>query len=56
MQGVAVALTLGIVYFMLTALFGRLGEVDVLPPVIGAWAPVVLAVLFAINRLTTLRT
>lgn len=56
MQGVAVALTLGIVYFMLTALFGRLGEVDVLPPIVGAWAPVVLAVLFAINRLTTLRT
>jgi LPS export ABC transporter permease LptG/LPS export ABC transporter permease LptF len=56
MQGVAVALILGIAYFMLTALFGRLGEVEVLPPLIGAWAPVVLAVLFAINRLTTLRT
>jgi LPS export ABC transporter permease LptG len=56
MQGVAVALTLGIAYFMSTALFGRLGEVDVLPPIIGAWAPVVLAVLFAINRMTTLRT
>jgi len=56
MQGVAVALTLGIFYFMLTALFGRLGEVEVLPPVIGAWAPVVLAMLFAVNRLTTLRT
>ena len=55
-QGVAVALTLGIIYFMLTALFGRLGEVDVLPPFIGAWAPVVLAILFAVNRLTTLRT
>jgi LPS export ABC transporter permease LptG len=56
MQGVAVALTLGIAYFMSTALFGRLGEVDVLPPIIGAWAPVVLAILFAINRMTTLRT
>jgi LPS export ABC transporter permease LptG/LPS export ABC transporter permease LptF len=56
MQGIAVALTLGIAYFMMTALFGRLGEVDVLPPIIGAWAPVVLAVLFAINRLTALRT
>jgi LPS export ABC transporter permease LptG/LPS export ABC transporter permease LptF len=56
MQGVAIALTLGIVYFMLTALFGRLGEVDVLPPFVGAWAPVVLAILFAVNRLTTLRT
>ena len=38
------------------ALFGRLGEVDVLPPFVGAWAPVVLAILFAVNRLTTLRT
>ena len=56
MQGVAVALTLGIAYFMLTSLFGRLGEVDVLPPIVGSWAPVILAVLFAINRLTTLRT
>jgi len=56
MQGVAVALILGIVYFMSTALFGRLGEVDVLPPIMGAWAPVGLAILFAVNRLTTLRT
>jgi lipopolysaccharide export system permease protein len=56
MQGVAVALTLGIAYFMLVALFGKLGEVEVLPPIIGAWSPVVLATLFAVNRLTTLRT
>jgi len=56
MQGIAVALTLGIAYFVLTALFGRLGEVEVLPPTVGAWAPVVLAILFAINRLTTIRT
>jgi LPS export ABC transporter permease LptG len=56
MQGVAVALTLGIAYFMSTALFGRLGEVDVLPPIIGAWTPVLLAILFAVNRMTTLRT
>jgi lipopolysaccharide export system permease protein len=56
MQGVAVALTLGIAYFVLTALFGRLGEVEVLPPTIGAWAPIILAILFAINRLTTIRT
>ena len=56
MQGIAVALGLGIAYFMLVALFGKLGEVDVLPPIIGAWAPVVLAFFFAVNRLTTLRT
>jgi LPS export ABC transporter permease LptG/LPS export ABC transporter permease LptF len=56
MQGVAVALVLGIAYMMLVALFSKLGEVEVLPPVVGAWAPFVLATLFAINRLTGLRT
>jgi LPS export ABC transporter permease LptG len=56
MQGVAVALVLGIAYTMLVALFSKLGEVEVLPPLIGAWAPFVLATLFAINRLTGLRT
>ncbi len=56
MQGVALALTLGIAYFMLVALFGKLGEVEVLPPIMGAWSPVILATLFAVNRLTTLRT
>jgi LPS export ABC transporter permease LptG len=56
MQGVAIALTLGIAYFMLVALFGKLGEVEILPPVVGAWSPVLLALLFAVNRLTAIRT
>jgi lipopolysaccharide export system permease protein len=56
MQGVAVALGLGIGYVILVALFGKLGEVDILPPLLGAWAPFLLAILFAINRLTSLRT
>jgi lipopolysaccharide export LptBFGC system permease protein LptF len=56
MQGVAVALTLGIAYFMLVALFGKLGEVEILPPILGAWSPVLLATLFAVNRMTTIRT
>ncbi len=56
MQGVAVALGLGIGYVILVALFGKLGEVNILPPVLGAWAPFFLAILFAINRLTSLRT
>ncbi len=56
MQGVAIALVLGIAYMMLVALFSKLGDVEVLPPVVGAWAPFVLATLFAINRLTRLRT
>jgi lipopolysaccharide export LptBFGC system permease protein LptF len=56
MQGVAVALTLGISYFILVALFGKLGEVEILPPILGAWSPVLLATLFAVNRMTTIRT
>jgi LPS export ABC transporter permease LptG len=56
MQGVALALGLGIVYSILVAVFGKLGEAAVLSPIVGAWAPVVLGLLFAINRMTTLRT
>jgi len=56
MQGVAIGLALGIGYFLLMALFGKMGEANLLPPVLGAWAPVILAGLFGINRLTTLRT
>jgi len=56
MQGVAIALVLGIAYTMLVMLFGKLGEVEILPPIVGAWAPFVLALLFGINRLTDLRT
>jgi len=56
LQGVAVALGLGIGYFLLVAVFGKLGETAILPPEVGAWAPVVFAVLFAVNRMTTLRT
>lgn len=56
MQGVALALGLGIGYFLVVAVFGKLGEARVLPPLIGAWAPVVLTSLFAVNRLTTIRT
>ena len=56
MQGVALALVLGIIYYVSVAFFGKLGEAEVLPAVIGAWAPAILVTLFAINRLTTLRT
>lgn len=56
MQGVALALGLGIGYFLLVAVFGKMAEADLLPPVVGAWAPAALAALFAVNRLTTLRT
>jgi LPS export ABC transporter permease LptG len=56
MQGIALALILGIAYSVAVAFFEKLGEAEVLPAVIGAWAPAILASLFAINRLTTLRT
>lgn len=56
MQGVALALGLGIAYSILVIVFSKLGEAEVLPPLVGAWAPVGLGILFAINRMTTLRT
>jgi lipopolysaccharide export LptBFGC system permease protein LptF len=56
MQGVALALGLGIGYSILVNVFSKLGEADILPPEVGAWAPVLLGILFAVNRMTTLRT
>jgi LPS export ABC transporter permease LptG len=56
MQGIALALVLGIIYYVSVAFFGKLGEAEVLPAILGAWAPAILASLFAVNRLTTLRT
>jgi LPS export ABC transporter permease LptG/LPS export ABC transporter permease LptF len=56
MQGIAIALVLGIVYYVSVAFFGKLGEAEVLPAAIGAWTPALLAGLFALNRMTTLRT
>ena len=55
-NGVALALALGIGYFVMVAVFGKMGEADILPPLLGAWAPIGLAVLLAFNRMTTLRT
>ncbi len=56
MQGIALALGLGIGYFLAVALFGKMSEAGILPPLVGAWAPVALASLFALNRISTLRT
>jgi len=56
MQGIAAALALGIGYFVVVGVFGKLGEADILPPLLGAWMPALIAILFALNRLTTLRT
>jgi lipopolysaccharide export LptBFGC system permease protein LptF len=56
MQGVAIALGLGIGYYLLNMGLAKMGEAELLPPLIGAWGSTGLAILFAVNRLTTLRT
>jgi len=56
MQSVAIALAVGIGYFILVAAFEKMGEAGLLPPMVGAWGPVVLSLLWAFNRLTMLRT
>ncbi len=56
MQGIALALGLGMGYFLVVAVFGKMGEADLLPPMVAAWSPVVLGGMFAVNRMTTLRT
>jgi LPS export ABC transporter permease LptG len=37
MQSVAIALAVGIGYFVLVAAFGKMGEAGLLPPMVGAW-------------------
>jgi LPS export ABC transporter permease LptG len=56
MQSIALALALAIGYFVMVAVFGKMGEAAFLPAFAGAWLPILFAALFAINRLTTLRT
>ncbi len=56
MQGVGLALGLGIGYFLLVGLLGKMGEADLLPPVVGAWSPALLTILLAVNRLSVLRS
>jgi lipopolysaccharide export LptBFGC system permease protein LptF len=56
MQGIALALALGIAYNLLLEGLAKAAAASYLPPAVGAWAPIVLGLLFGINRLTTLRT
>ncbi len=55
-QGIAIAVGLGIGYFMVVAVCGKMGEAELLPPAVAAWLPVALAALLAVNRMTTIRT
>jgi LPS export ABC transporter permease LptG/LPS export ABC transporter permease LptF len=56
MQGIALALGVGIAYWLVVYAFLSLGKINVLPPTIAAWGPLVLATLYSVNRMTTLRT
>lgn len=57
MQGIGIALGLGLAYFtLLVPLFAKLGEAEFLPPMLGAWGPVLIGLLVAMNRLSTLKT
>jgi lipopolysaccharide export system permease protein len=55
-QGLAVAIFLGIGYMLLVIVCAKLGARGTLPPPAAAWAPPVVTTLFAINRLTLLKT
>ncbi len=54
--GVGLAIMLGVAYFVIVAILGKMGEAGILPPVVAAWSPIVIALLFSINRFTTVRT
>lgn len=56
LTGIGVGLICGMIYLVLAAFFSKLGEVGSLPPLLAAWAPNFIFVLFASYRLTRLRT
>ncbi len=55
-MGIGLALVLGMAYFALTAIVGKLGESSLISPALAAWTPTVVFALLAVNRHTTLRT
>lgn len=55
-MGIGLALVLGMAYFALMAIVGKLGESSLLSPPLAAWTPTVIFALLAINRHTTLST
>lgn len=54
--GIGLALILGMAYFALMAMVGKLGESSLLSPPLAAWTPTVIFALLAINRHTTFST
>lgn len=55
-MGIGLALVLGMAYFALTAIVGKLGESSLISPTLAAWTPTIVFALLAINRHTTLKT
>jgi len=56
LTGIGVGLAAGMLFLVVAALFTRLGEVGSVPPLLAAWGPDLIFVLFAAYRMTTVRT
>jgi LPS export ABC transporter permease LptG/LPS export ABC transporter permease LptF len=56
LAGIGVGLVLGMVFLVANALFGKLGDVGALPPILAAWSPHVLFSTAAAFLLVRLRT
>jgi lipopolysaccharide export LptBFGC system permease protein LptF len=56
LAGIGVGLVLGMIFLVANALFGKLGDVGALPPLLAAWSPHVLFSTAAAFLLVRLRT
>jgi lipopolysaccharide export LptBFGC system permease protein LptF len=56
LTGIGVGLAAGMLFLIVASLFSRLGEVGSVPPLLAAWGPDLIFVLFAGYRMTTIRT
>ena len=56
LYGIGLALVLGIVYWMVFAVFTKFGEVGNLPPLLSAWSANILFALAAVYRFLHVET
>jgi len=56
LTGIGVGLAAGMIFLVAASLFTRLGEVGSLPPLLAAWGPDLIFLIFAGYRMTTVRT
>ena len=56
LTGIGVGLAAGMLFLVVASLFTRLGEVGSVPPLLAAWGPDLIFLLFAGYRMTTVRT